>query len=71
MNIIRYLQIKNARDNAHFRLIDGIGYFVVNDLLVPEKEYLSAYPLPIHVRPDSPFSKGMNSDGTKHWMYED
>lgn len=71
MTAANYITLKDKRQNTLFRIIDGIGHYILNDEAIHPEQFEKLFPLPLYVRPESKRYKGRNSDTTKNFLYDD
>jgi hypothetical protein len=70
MTPTEYLHNIEMRYYTLFRVENGKGFYVLNDVCYTRKEFDKLYPMPLAVKLPSPNWKGENIDKTKDWLYE-
>jgi len=69
MTPTNYLRNKEKRLNTLFRIINGEGFYVCKDVLIPEKEFDELHPLPLKIRlPNRNGFIPQDIDGRRAWM---
>jgi hypothetical protein len=68
MTATTYLHNLEMRRNTPFVIIEGKGFYRVNDELISPEVFEKSYPLPLYVRPAPTNFKGVNPDHTKDWL---
>lgn len=68
MTIQQHLHNQQKRYLTLFRVdIDGNGYYVENDILIPRKKFEERYPLATSFTQ----SKNINCDSTRNWLRDE
>lgn len=63
MTVAEYVRNKNIRTYTRFKIIDGKGFYVVDEKLIPQKEFEAQFPLPLVLNKNEE-----NPDKTKDFM---
>lgn len=63
-----YLHNKGVRENTLFRIVDGKGFYVMKEEMIPREDIEKAYPFARKVRPMSIRYKGENANRTKNYF---
>jgi hypothetical protein len=68
MTPTEYLFNLEMRTNTLFRIENGRGFYILNDIPYTRKEFEQLYPMPLTVRLPNLTYKGENVDKTKDWL---
>ncbi len=68
MSVTEYLYHQEMRRNTLFRIVDGMGHYIIDGEEIPMKIFERMFPMPLYVRQEKLNWKGNNIDKTKDWM---